>query len=79
MTPVNLRGYFEYSRISGRASRTFGRASQPLPDIREGLPTTPANPGGSPENSQDIWEGPPTTYGYPGVLSNHSRTSGRVS
>ena len=49
-------------------SRTFGRASRLLLDIRDGLSTTP-----------DIRKEVPTTPGHPGGSPDHSQTSVTVS
>ena len=67
-------------------SRTYGRASRLLADIREGFPTSPVHPGEPPDHSRtsrrgsqpllDIREGLSTTPGHPGGPPDHSRTSG---
>ena len=69
-------------------SRTSGRSSRPLPDIREVLPTTPGHPEGPPDHSRtpgrasrplaDIREGLTTTPGHAGGPPDHSWILGRV-
>ena len=74
------------SWTTGRDSRTSGRASQPLQDICEGLPTTVRHPEGTPNHSRtskratrpflDIRVGFPTTPGHPGRLPATPRHPG---
>ena len=77
-TPGYLEGCPDHTRTSWGPpdhSRTYARVSRPLPDIWEGLLTTPGH-----------LEGPPTTQVYPGGSPELSggtpdnfRTSGRAS
>ena len=81
--PPGCTGLVE--RPSPDRSRTTWRASRPVPDIHEGLPTTPGHPGEPPDHSRTSWrasrpvldirEGLPTTPGHSGGPSDHSRTS----
>ena len=72
----------DHSQTSGlasqtvrRVSQTFERASRPLPDIWNGIPTTPQHPGGPPDYSRTSVSPP----GHSAVSPDHSRIFGRAT